>query len=58
VAEAARNLSMVSAEPIGITDCLNFGNPEDPAVYWQMQRCIEGIRDACQVLNIPLLVAT
>lgn len=55
VAEAARNLSMVSAEPIGITDCLNFGNPEDPAVYWQMQRCIEGIRDACQVLNIPVI---
>lgn len=46
---------MVSAEPIGITDCLNFGNPEDPAVYWQMQRCIEGIRDACQVLNIPVI---
>ena len=55
VAEAARNLSMVGAEPIGITDCLNFGNPEDPAVYWQMQRCIEGIRDACQVLNIPVV---
>jgi len=43
VAEAARNLSMVGAEPIGITDCLNFGNPEDPAVYWQMQRCIEAL---------------
>jgi len=55
VVEAARNLSMVGAEPIGITDCLNFGNPEDPAVYWQMQRCIEGIRDACQVLNIPVV---
>jgi len=55
VAEAARNLSMVGAEPMGITDCLNFGNPEDPAVYWQMQRCIEGIKDACQVLNIPVI---
>jgi phosphoribosylformylglycinamidine synthase len=55
VVEAARILRMVGAVTIGITDCLNFGNPEDPVVYWQMKRCVEGIRDACEALNIPVI---
>lgn len=55
VAEAARNLSCVGAEPVGITDCLNFGSPDDPEVLWQFAKCIEGIRRACLVLNIPVV---
>ncbi|MBE3590920.1 MAG: phosphoribosylformylglycinamidine synthase subunit PurL [Firmicutes bacterium] len=54
VAEAARNVSCVGAEPIGLTDCLNFGNPEDPHVMWQFRRALEGIRDACLALGIPV----
>ncbi len=55
VAEAARNLSCVGAEPAGITDCLNFGSPDDPEVLWQFAKCIEGIRKACLAFNIPVV---
>lgn len=55
VAEAARNLSCVGAEPVGITDCLNFGSPDDPEVLWQFAKSIEGIRKACLELNIPVV---
>lgn len=55
VAEAARNLSCLGAEPVGITDCLNFGSPDDPEVLWQFQKCIEGIKKACLALNIPVV---
>jgi phosphoribosylformylglycinamidine synthase len=55
VAEAARNLSCVGAEPAGITDCLNFGSPDDPEVLWQFEKSIEGIRKACIKLNIPVV---
>ncbi len=54
VAEAARNVACVGAEPIGLTDCLNFGNPEDPEVFWQFRKAIEGISEACRVLDIPV----
>ena len=54
VAEAARNIACVGAEPLGLTDCLNFGNPEDPEVFWQFRRAVEGIREACRVLDIPV----
>ena len=47
VAEAARNLACVGAEPIGVTDCLNFGSPEKPEVMWQFSRGRSGLRDAC-----------
>ena len=47
VAEACRNLSAVGAEPIAITDCLNFGNPERPDVYFQLEQCVKGITAAC-----------
>ncbi|BCV24466.1 phosphoribosylformylglycinamidine synthase subunit PurL [Gelria sp. Kuro-4] len=55
VAEAARNLAACGAEPLGITDCLNFGNPEKPEVYWQLQQAVEGMADACRALGIPVV---
>jgi len=55
VAEAARNLVCSGAEPIGVTDCLNFGNPERPDIMWQFVVAIEGIADACRALNIPVV---
>jgi len=55
VAEAARNLVCSGAEPIGLTDCLNFGNPERPDIMWQFILCIEGIKDACDAFNIPVV---
>ncbi|MHA2620272.1 MAG: phosphoribosylformylglycinamidine synthase subunit PurL [bacterium JZ-2024 1] len=55
VAEAARNLFAVGAEPLAITDCLNFGNPEDPVIMWQFKETVEGIAEAARVLNIPVV---
>lgn len=55
VVEAARNLSVVGAEPAGLTDCLNFGSPDDPEVLWQFKECIEGIKEACLALDIPVV---
>ncbi len=55
VAEASRNLVCSGAEPIGLTDCLNFGNPERPDIMWQFILSIEGIADACRALNIPVV---
>lgn len=55
VAEACRNLSTVGAEPIAITDCLNFGNPERPDVYFQLEQCVKGIAAACKVFDIPVV---
>ncbi len=55
VAEAARNLACVGAEPIAVTDCLNFGNPEKPAVAWQLTEAVEGLADACRALCIPIV---
>jgi len=55
VAEAARNVSCVGAEPLAITDCLNFGNPERPEIYYQLVQAIEGMAEACTVLGIPVV---
>ena len=44
VAEAARNLSALGAEPVAVTNCLNFGNPEKPEVFWQLQQAVDGGR--------------
>ena len=55
VMEAARNISCVGAEPLGLTDCLNFGNPENPKIMWQFKRAVEGIREACLALKIPVV---
>ncbi len=55
MAEAARNLSCVGAEPLAVTDCLNFGNPEKPAVFYQMESAVNGISDACSALGVPVV---
>ncbi len=55
VAEAARNVSCTGALPLAATDCLNFGNPEKPAVYYQLQQCIEGMAQACEALGAPVI---
>ncbi|MEC4889206.1 MAG: phosphoribosylformylglycinamidine synthase subunit PurL [Nitrospira sp.] len=55
VAEAARNLACSGAEPIGLTDCLNFGNPERPDIMWQFVLAIEGMKDACEHFKIPIV---
>jgi phosphoribosylformylglycinamidine synthase len=54
VAEAARNVACTGARPLGITDCLNFGNPERPAVYFQFREACRGIADACRALETPV----
>ena len=53
VAEAYRNLSCVGAEPVALTDCLNFGSPEKKAGYYQLAECIEGMAEACEVFGTP-----
>jgi phosphoribosylformylglycinamidine synthase len=55
VAEAARNLVCVGARPIGMTNGLNFGNPEKPEVLWALALAIEGMSDACRALHIPVV---
>jgi phosphoribosylformylglycinamidine synthase subunit PurL len=55
VAEAARNLACVGARPLGLSDCLNFGSPERPEVMWQFSQVIEGMRDACVTLGVPVV---
>jgi phosphoribosylformylglycinamidine synthase len=55
VAEAARNLACVGARPIGLTDCLNFGSPENPEVMWQFAQVIQGMRSACLALAVPVV---
>ncbi|UCC67641.1 MAG: phosphoribosylformylglycinamidine synthase subunit PurL, partial [Armatimonadota bacterium] len=55
VAEAARNLVCVGADPAGVTDCLNFGNPEKPDRFWQFKRCVEGLADACREFGLPVV---
>ena len=54
VAEAARNLSCVGAEPIAITNNLNFSSPDKPVGFWQLSMSCEGITNACKVLNTPV----
>lgn len=55
VAEAARNLACVGADPAAVTDCLNFGKPEKPDRFWQLKRAVEGISDACRAFNVPVV---
>lgn len=54
VAEAARNLSCVGAEPLAVTDNLNFGSPEKPVGYWQLANACKGVADACRELSTPV----
>ncbi len=55
VLEAARNVACTGAEPIGLTDCLNFGNPERGEIAWELAESIEGMAQACEALRIPIV---
>lgn len=55
IAEAARNVVCSGAEPLGVTDCLNFGNPEKPEIFWQFEKAVDGMAEACRVLNAPVI---
>jgi phosphoribosylformylglycinamidine synthase subunit PurL len=55
VAEAARNIVCSGAEPLAITDCLNFGNPEKPEIFWQFEKAVDGMSEACRVFETPVI---
>ena len=55
VAEATRNVAVYGAKPLGLTDCLNFGNPEDPEIMWQFAAVVRGMADACRALGVPVI---
>ena len=55
VLECAQNLACVGAEPLGLTNCLNFGNPEKPTGAWQLDRAVSGLADACDALGVPVV---
>jgi phosphoribosylformylglycinamidine synthase len=55
VYECAANLACVGAEPLGLTNCLNFGNPEKPHVAWQLTEAVDGLAEACEQLGIPVV---
>ncbi|MGM0904719.1 MAG: phosphoribosylformylglycinamidine synthase subunit PurL [Bacillota bacterium] len=55
VAEAARNVVCSGAEPLAITDCLNFGNPEKPEIFWQLEKAADGMSEACRTFNSPVI---
>jgi phosphoribosylformylglycinamidine synthase subunit PurL len=55
VLECAQNLACVGADPLGLTNCLNFGNPEKPVPAWQLDRAVSGLADACRALGVPVV---
>jgi phosphoribosylformylglycinamidine synthase len=55
VAEAARNIVATGAQPLAVTDCLNFANPDRPEVYWEMEETIAGLAHACRALDLPVV---
>ncbi|WP_019121725.1 phosphoribosylformylglycinamidine synthase subunit PurL [Brevibacillus massiliensis] len=55
VAEAARNVVCAGAEPLAVTDCLNFGSPDKPEVFWQFEKAVDGMSAACRALNTPVI---
>lgn len=55
VAEAARNIVCSGGRPLAITDCLNFGNPEKPEIFWQIEKSADGIAEACRALEAPVI---
>ncbi|HSI97777.1 MAG TPA: phosphoribosylformylglycinamidine synthase subunit PurL [Gaiellaceae bacterium] len=55
VLEAARNVACAGGEPLGFTDCLNFGNPEKPEIGWELAEAIEGMAQACEALGVPIV---
>ncbi|HET8616913.1 MAG TPA: phosphoribosylformylglycinamidine synthase subunit PurL [Actinomycetales bacterium] len=54
LAEAYRNVATVGAKPLAVSDCLNFGSPEDPEVMWQFAQAVTGLADGCQTLGVPV----
>jgi phosphoribosylformylglycinamidine synthase len=54
LAEAYRNVAAAGAQPVAVTDCLNFGSPEDPEVMWQFAEAVRGLADACYELGVPV----
>ncbi|MCW2523632.1 MAG: phosphoribosylformylglycinamidine synthase subunit PurL, partial [Frankiales bacterium] len=54
LSEAYRNVATTGARPLAVTNCLNFGSPEDPAVMWQFAEAVRGLADGCQTLGIPV----
>jgi phosphoribosylformylglycinamidine synthase len=54
LAEAYRNVATTGARPLAVTNCLNFGSPEDPAVMWQFAEAVRGLADGCQALGVPV----
>jgi phosphoribosylformylglycinamidine synthase len=54
LAEAYRNVAAAGARPVAVTNCLNFGSPEDPGVMWQFQQAVRGLADGCAALGIPV----
>ena len=55
IAEAARNIVCSGAEPLALTDCLNYGSPEKPDIFWQLEKSTDGMSEACRVLGIPVI---
>ena len=55
VAESVMNLACVGAEPLGLVNCLNFGNPEHPEVMWQFSEAVDGMAEACRALGVPVI---
>jgi phosphoribosylformylglycinamidine synthase len=55
VLECAANLACVGAQPLGLTNCLNFGNPEKPHIAWQLSESVRGLADACRALGVPVV---
>lgn len=55
VSEAARNITAAGGQPLGITDCLNFGSPEDPEVYYELQQATKGMAKACEAFETPVI---
>jgi phosphoribosylformylglycinamidine synthase subunit PurL len=54
VAEATRNVSITGARPLGVTNCLNFGDPTRPEAFWQLSEAVRGLGDACRALDLPV----
>ncbi|RNA66724.1 phosphoribosylformylglycinamidine synthase subunit PurL [Alteribacter keqinensis] len=55
VAEAARNLICSGAKPLGVTDCLNYGSPDRPEIFWQLEKSTDGLSEACRALETPVI---
>lgn len=53
--EAAANIIASGAEPLAITDCLNYGDPTDPEIFWELHQSVQGMADACREFNTPVI---